>query len=57
MEQNVYDEIIGMLNEAEKHIQDCEKYSDDIYSGLQDRILIEMAQQKIKKLKKESEND
>lgn len=57
MEQNVYDEIIGMLNEAEKHIQDCEKYSDDIYSGLQARILIEMAQQKIKKLKKESEND
>ena len=54
MSKNVYDEIVDMLNQAESHIHDCERWNggDD---GFKARVLIGHVVDEIKKLKKESE--
>lgn len=54
MNQDVYNEILDMLNKAKNHVHDCEYWNggDD---GIKARILIGKAINKIQKLKKESE--
>lgn len=56
MNQNFYDEIAKMLDDAVGHIHDCEHWNggDD---GFKARVLIGEVKQKLKELKKESEND
>ena len=56
MEKNVYNEILDMLDKAERHVYDCENWNggDD---GFKARVLIGEVKQKLKELKKESENN
>lgn len=51
-----FDEVAKMLDDAVSHIHNCESWNggDD---GFKARVLIGEVKQKLKELKKESEND